>query len=186
MTITTATILATGPCPDWTDERIAATLAHLDCSSWTALVESAAAREWADVSLADARLTLCRAMTPAMRIASVKRSTFIRLDAQIERWPDVDDDVQAVRGELLAWADGAEFGAADLREIREHAYAYAAAAAAAYDAAAYDAAYAAAAAAAYAAADAAAYAAAAAAAYAADEVMAGVLYMAHLLDGVTP
>ena len=101
MPITTATILATGPCAAWTTHdpgRIARALAALDCSSWSALVESAAARGWVDVSIADARLTLCRAMTPAMRVASVKRSTFIRVDAQIDRCPDADDDVAKPRG----------------------------------------------------------------------------------------
>ena len=93
----------------------------------------------------------------ALPLEWVRLSTFVHIDAQIERWPDVGDDVQAVRGELLAWADGSiERAASELREVRDHADDDAAYAAAAYAA---DAAYAAADADAYAAADAAAYAA---------------------------
>ena len=167
------------PCSGWPRERVERVLAHLDCSSWVALAESARAAKWRLVSLADLRLTAYRAATREQRIAGARRSTFVRVDAQVERWPDVSDDVQAIRGELLRWCAGDDD--VDRWMLREDAWSCyadaaddAAAAAAAYAVAA--AAYAAA----YAAAD------ADAAAADADASWAGLLHICTLLDGGTP
>ena len=58
--ITADLIMSTRPCERWPRAKIERVLAHLDCTSWTALAESARAAKWRLVSLTDLRLTAAR------------------------------------------------------------------------------------------------------------------------------
>lgn len=132
--ITVDLLMATKPCERWPRERVEALLARaeIDCSSWVRFAESCLAAD--AVSLADLRLTAYRAATPAQRLIGVRRSTRVRVEAQIRRWPDAGAEVAAVRDDLLRWAAGEDV---DLADLRRRAAAYADVSAADVSAAAY-------------------------------------------------
>lgn len=190
--ITVDLLMSTKPCERWPRERVEALLARpeIDHSSWVRFAESCLAAD--AVPLADLRLTAYRAATPAQRLIGVRRSTRVRVELQMVRWPRVSDEVAAVRADLLRWATGEDVDLEDV--LRRSGAADDVAAARAYaatdadaDADDADAAYAvradaAYAATAYAAAGAAGRAAAYGAAYAA-EARAGLLFICGVLDG---
>ena len=182
--ITADLIMSTRPCERWPRAKIERVLAHLDCTSWTALAESARAAKWRLVSLTDLRLTAARYAAQHHRpllVAWVQHVTRQRVAAYRRRWPRASAEVVALWDRLDAWDGTAE----QARAIRSNAWrvydvATTAAAAAAYAAAAtaYATAYAASATAAHAAYAASAAADAAAYAYAADAYAAA--HEAHL------
>ena len=119
--ITVDTIMATNPCADWPRAKVERMAAHLDATSWSTLVASAAASKWRLVPLADLRLTLCRHAAANHRpvlVAWMQHVTRVRVAGQRRRYPRARAEVVALWDRLDAW-DGT---AAQAQAIRSDAW----------------------------------------------------------------
>lgn len=110
--ITVVDIMNTGPCEDWPQHRVESALAHLDCASWSTLVESARADGWRVVSLSDLLLTLCRRAVQRhyepVLVPWVVAVTHQRVAGQRLRWPSAPQSVLSIWDRLERWGGSRE------------------------------------------------------------------------------
>lgn len=105
--LTADLILSTGPCASWPRAHIDRVLDAIGRpATLAAAIDTLARRNWRDVSIFDARLTLCRLASAKHRsvltewVVAVTRA---RASAQRSQYPDAVAEVVATWDRLAAW-----------------------------------------------------------------------------------